>query len=123
MCTLAGVGRVTATTLIALMPELGTLNRRQIAALAGVAPFDHESGKYKGERHIRGGRSSVRTVLYMAARSAARTNTVLGQYYRHLLEAGKSPKVATVALMRKMLVTLNAMIRDRKLWKHANALP
>ena len=64
MCTLAGVGRVTATTLIALMPELGTLNRRQIAALAGVAPFDHESGKYKGERHIRGGRSSVRTVLF-----------------------------------------------------------
>jgi transposase len=123
MCTLAGVGRVTATTLIALMPELGTLNRRQIAALAGVAPFDHESGKYKGERHIRGGRGGVRTVLYMAARSAARTTTVLGQYYRHLLEAGKSPKVATVALMRKMLVTLNAMIRDRKPWKHAKALP
>lgn len=118
--TLKGVKDVTAITLIALLPELGRITRRAIAALAGLAPFDHDSGKFSGTRSIAGGRAAVRTVLYMAARAAARSKSPLGQYYRHLLAAGKSPKIATVALMRKMLVTLNAILRDGTPWKHAS---
>lgn len=123
LTTLKGVGAVTAVTLVALLPELGTLNRRAIAALAGLAPFDHDSGRLKGRRAIAGGRGAVRAALYMAARAAARSKTCLGAYYQRLIAAGKTPKVATVALMRKMLVTLNAMLRDGAPWKHAPSPP
>jgi len=119
--TLKGVKEVTATTLLALLPELGSLSRRAIAALVGLAPFDHDSGKFKGTRSIAGGRAAVRSVLYMGARAAARSRSPLGDYYQRLITAGKLPKVATVALMRKMLVTLNAMLRDNEPWKHAKA--
>ena len=117
--TLKGVKDVTAAALVSQLPELGHLNRRAIAALVGLAPFDHDSGKFKGTRSIAGGRAPVRTALYMAARAAALSKSPLGDYYRRLIAAGKLPKVATVALMRKMLVTLNAMVREGTPWKHA----
>jgi transposase len=117
--TLKGVKDITALTLVALLPELGRITRRAIAALVGLAPFDHDSGKFSGTRSIAGGRSAVRTALYMAARAAARSKSPLGDFYKRLIAAGKLPKVATVALMRKMLVTLNAMARDNEPWKHA----
>jgi transposase len=119
--TLKGIKDVTATTLVALLPELGTLNRRAIAALVGLAPFDHDSGRRKGQRSIGGGRSAVRTALYMAARAAARSKSPLGEFYNRLRERGKSAKTATVALMRKMLVILNAIVRDQQAWSHAPA--
>jgi len=119
--TLKGVKDITAIALVALLPELGRLTRRAIAALVGLAPFDHDSGKLKGTRAIAGGRTAVRTALYMAARAAARSKSPLGDFYKRLIAAGKAPKLATVALMRKMLVTLNAMIRDNEAWKHAKA--
>lgn len=119
--TLKGIKDITAMALVALLPELGRLSRRAIAALVGLAPFDHDSGKFKGTRSITGGRAAVRTALYMAARAAARSKSPLGDFYKRLIAAGKLPKVATVALMRKMLVTLNAMIRDNEPWKHAAA--
>jgi len=117
--TLKGIKDVTAAALVSQLPELGRLNRRAIAALVGLAPFDHDSGKFKGTRSIAGGRAPVRTALYMAARAAALSKSPLGIYYRRLIAAGKLPKVATVALMRKMLVTLNAMVREGTPWKHA----
>jgi transposase len=117
--TMKGVKDVTAMALVALLPELGRITRRAIAALVGLAPFDHDSGKFNGTRSIAGGRAAVRTALYMAARAAARSKSPLGDFYKRLIAAGKSPKVATVALMRKMLVSLNAMIRDNEPWKHA----
>lgn len=118
--TLKGIKDITATVLVALLPELGMLTRRAIAALVGLAPFDHDSGRMAGKRAIAGGRASVRPALYMAARAAARSKSPLGEFYRRLILAGKSKKVATVALMRKMLVTLNAMLRDGTAWKYAN---
>jgi len=117
--TLKGVKDITAVALVSQLPELGRLNRRAIAALVGLAPFDHDSGTFKGTRSIAGGRAPVRTALYMAARAAALSKSPLGDYYRRLIAAGKLPKVATVALMRKMLVTLNAMAREGTPWKHA----
>jgi transposase len=119
--TLKGIKDVTAITLLALLPELGRVSRRAIAALAGLAPFDHDSGKLKGTRSIAGGRTAVRTALYMPARAAALSKSPLGDFYRRLIADGKLPKAATVALMRKMLVTLNAMLRDNSPWKHAKA--
>lgn len=121
LTTLKGVKQVTAATLIALLPELGTLNRRAIAALVGLAPFDHDSGRLKGQRAIAGGRSSVRSVLYMAARAAANSKSGLGRFYKRLIDQGKTAKVATVALMRKMIVILNAILRDQQPWKEAPA--
>jgi transposase len=117
--TLKGVKDITAIALVALLPELGRITRRAIAALVGLAPFDHDSGKFNGTRSIAGGRAGVRTALYMAARAAARSKSPLGDFYKRLIATGKKPKVATVALMRKMLVMLNAMIRDDHGWKHA----
>lgn len=111
-----GVGPVAAHTLLALLPELGRLSRKQIAALVGVAPFDHESGQSKGERHIWGGRAGVRHALYMAALSASRCNPRLKAFYQRLKAAGKPPKVALVALMRKLITILNAMVRDGQEW-------
>jgi transposase len=106
-----GVGFITAMTLIARMPELGTLNRGQCAALAGLAPFDNDSGKFRGRRTIRGGRSDVRQVLYMAALSASRFNSALKPVYQRLIEGGKPFKVAIVAIMRKLLIYLNGQLR------------
>ena len=106
-----GVGFITAMTLIARMPELGTLNRGQCAALAGLAPFDNDSGAFRGKRTIRGGRSEVRPVLYMAALTASRFNPVLKPVYERLIAAKKLFKVAIVAVMRKLLIHLNSLLR------------
>jgi transposase len=111
-----GVGRATASTLVALLPELGTLGRKQIAALVGVAPFNRDSGTLRGHRTIWGGRASVRAALYMAALVGARHNPIIRALYRRLKAAGKPSKVALVACMRKLLTILNAMLRDRSPW-------
>ena len=112
-----GVGPITARTLLADLPELGTLDRRAIAALVGVAPFNCDSGQHRGQRHIWGGRASVRTTLYMAAVSAARHNPVLATFYRRLRDAGKPAKVALVATMRKLITILNAMLKHQTRWQ------
>jgi transposase len=112
-----GVGPVTSFTLLAELPELGQVNRQQIAALVGLAPFNHDSGPRRGRRRIFGGRASVRRVLYMAALVATRTNPVIRDFYQRLLERGKEKKVALTACMRKLLVILNAMVRDGKPWQ------
>lgn len=114
-----GVGPITALTLIAEMPELGLANRKQIAALAGVAPYNRDSGNHTGHRHTYGGRSSVRSVLYLAALSATRHNPKIKEFYQRLLMNGKEKKVALTACMRKLLVILNAMARDQKPWQGA----
>jgi transposase len=116
LCSVPGVGPVLVQTLIALLPELGHLSRRAIASLVGVAPFDDDSGKYAGERHIKGGRAAVREVLYMAALVAKRYNPLIAAFAKRL--AGKKPKVILVACMRKLLVILNAMLRDGQPWKY-----
>ena len=112
-----GVGKVLSATLIAQVPELGSCNRKEIASLAGLAPFNHDSGKKRGKRMIRGGRSFVRSVLYMAAIAATRFNPVIKTMYERLLKAGKQKKVAIVACMRKLLTILNAMIRTNSSWQ------
>jgi transposase len=112
-----GVGRVTACTIVALLPELGTLNRQEIAALVGLAPIAKESGRKQGKRHIFGGRAPVRSVLYMAALSARTHNPVIKAFYQRLLEQGKPKKVALTACMRKLLVILNAMLRTQQPWR------
>src|SRR5262245_19714688 len=109
-------GAVLACTLIALLPELGGMTRKQVAALVGVAPYAFESGTLKGRRCIRGGRTNVRQVLYMAAMSASNWNPVLKAFHGRLEAAGKKPKVTIVAVMRKMITTLNAMLRDDVAW-------
>jgi transposase len=116
LTSMPGVGPVLACTLIALLPELGRLNRKQIAALVGVAPYAFESGTLKGRRCIWGGRAHVRQVLYMAAMSASNWNPALKAFYARLKAAGKLSKVAIVAVMRKMITTLNAMVRDDVAW-------
>ena len=112
-----GVGPITACTLLALLPELGTLNRRQIAALAGVAPLNRDSGTFRGKRSIWGGRSKVRTALYMAATTARRWNPTVKTFYDRLTAAGKPYKVAITACMRKLLTVLNTMVRNRTFWE------
>ena len=114
--TVPGIGDVTARTLIADLPELGTLSRRRIAALVGVAPFNRDSGTMRGKRTVWGGRASVRASLYMAALSASRCNPTLKRFYQRLTEAGKPKKIALTALMRKLLTILNAILRDGKPW-------
>jgi transposase len=111
-----GVGEITSFTLLAGLPEIGTLNAKQIAALAGVAPMNNDSGRKRGKRRTKGGRSSIRKVLYMAALTAVRWNPTLKAFYDRLLAAGKLPKVALVACMRKLLVILNAMVRNNTPW-------
>lgn len=111
-----GIGFITAATLVADLPELGQLNRQKIAALVGVAPFNHDSGKHRGKRRIFGGRTSVRSVLYMATLSAIRHNPVIKQFYQRLLAKGKLKKVAITACMRKLLVILNTMIKTGQDW-------
>ena len=111
-----GVGPATTAVLIAELPELGTLDARQIAALVGVAPFNRDSGKMRGKRMIGGGRAQVRRSLYMAALVATRFNPAIARFYQRLLAAGKPKKLALVACMRKLLTILNAMVRSGKPW-------
>lgn len=111
-----GIGETTSRTLLALLPELGTLNEKQIASLAGLAPFNRDSGTLRGRRRIWGGRARVRAALYMAAFVARRHNPILKAFYDRLRLAGKPVKVATVACMRKLLVIVNAMVRDGRAW-------
>jgi transposase len=118
-----GVGRVTSTTLLAELPELGQLNRKKIAALVGVAPYNCDSGQMHGKRAIWGGRATVRSVLYMATLSASRYNPVIRAHYQHLIQQGKSAKVALVACMRKLLTILNAIIHSKTAWKDTLAAP
>ena len=117
LISMPGVGPVLAFTLIALLPELGQMSRRQIAALVGVAPYDFDSGKLRGHRSIYGGRIPVRNVLYMAALSACRYDPALKAFYERLAAADKKSKVIIVAVMRKMVTTLNAMLRDNAPWQ------
>lgn len=112
----SGIGAVASATLIAELPELGRLGRREIAALVGVAPMAKDSGHSKGRRRIQGGRFEIRRVLYMAALVASRHNPVIKAFYQRLLAAGKLPKLALVACMRKLLTTLNAMVRTNTHW-------
>ncbi len=118
-----GIGPITAATLLADLPELGQLNRQQIAALVGVAPFNHDSGKRRGKRRIFGGRTSVRSVLYMATLSAIRYNPVIKWFYQHLLAQGKAKKVALTACMRKLLVILNTMVKTGQDWNPPKTSP
>jgi transposase len=111
-----GIGLVTTGTLLAELPELGRLNRKQIAALVGVAPFNHDSGFWRGRRACLGGRTSVRMALYMATLSAIRYNSPIRAFYLRLKNNGKPAKVAIVAAMRKFLTILNAMVRDNRPW-------
>jgi transposase len=117
--SMPGVGPNISSMLIAELPELGTFTRRKIAALVGVAPMADDSGKHHGRRHIKGGRAQVRNGLYMAALVGTRFNPVIAAYYRRLTAAGKKPKEALTACMRKILVTLNAILRDHRPWQSA----
>jgi transposase len=114
--TTPGVGPGTCFCLLAWLPELGTLTRKQIAALAGLAPFNRDSGQWRGKRAVWGGRARVRTFLYMATVSASRCNPVIRTFYRRLLQAGKPAKVALTACMRKLLTILNAMLKNHQPW-------
>ena len=114
--TVPGVGELLSLTLLAHLPELGTLNRRQIAALVGVAPYNRDSGALRGKRAVWGGRSRVRAVLYMGALVASRHNPAIRDFYQRLLAAGKPKKVALVASMRKLLVILNGMLKHGSPW-------
>jgi transposase len=116
-----GVGDVTAYTLIADLPELGHLDRRKIAALVGIAPFNRESGHWRGRRMIAGGRPAVRSVLYMATLTAVRFNPAIAHFYQRLVAAGRPKKVALTAAMRKLLTILNAMLRDQRPWQPESA--
>jgi transposase len=111
-----GVGAVTTQTMLAKCPELGTLNRREIAALTGVAPLANDSGKHRGKRYIWGGRAEVRAVLYMAAISAMRCNHTIKVFAERLKKTGKPPKVVIVACMRKLLIIMNAMLKNNTPW-------
>lgn len=119
LVTFRGVKNVLARTFLAELPELGSLTRREIASLAGVAPFTRKSGKWKGKSKIGGGRAPVRTGLYMAALSAVRWNPPIKIYYQRLLAAGKPKMVALIAVARKILTILNAMIRNKTQWQPA----
>lgn len=118
--TVPGIGPTVARTLLAELPELGRLDRRAIAALVGVAPFNRDSGQWRGRRMIWGGRRSVRAALYMAALVASRYNPVMRAFYQRLRNAGKPAKVALVAVMRKLLTTVNAMIKQQTPWRPAS---
>lgn len=122
MTSIPGVGRVTATTLRAALPELGALSRREMSALVGVCPFNRDSGGHRGRRVIWGGRASVRAVLYMAALAASRHNPTIKAFYQKLLAAGKMKKVALVACMRKLLVILNAMMKSNTPWRSVETI-
>jgi transposase len=117
-----GVGPALSRTLLAELPELGTLTHKRLSALVGVAPFNRDSGRMRGKREVWGGRARVRTALYMSAMVASRHNPLIRQFYERLVKAGKPKKVALVACMRKLLSILNAMMRDRTPWRCIHAL-
>lgn len=119
LTSVPGVGPVIARTLLAELPELGRLDRRQIAALAGLAPWTRQSGRWRGKSMIGGGRAAVRAALYMGATVAARHNATLRAFYQRLVATGKAKKAAIVAVARKLLTILNAILRDAKPWSHA----
>jgi len=121
LSTVPGVAKVTSATLVAVVPELGRLNRQAIAALVGLAPFNDDSGRHRGTRRIAGGRSAVRQVLYMATLSARRCNPVIHAFAQRLAAQGKKPKVIIAACMRKLLVILNSMLKNNTPWKTSPA--
>ena len=114
-----GVAEKTSSNLLAELPELGRLTRRQIASLVGIAPFTRQSGRWKGKSIIAGGRAAARSAIFMAALTASQHNPVLKAFYRQLLGRGKPKMVALIAVARNLLVILNAMIRDKKPWQFA----
>lgn len=118
LSTAPGIGNTMVYTLLADLPELGTMNNKQAAALVGVAPINRDSGKIRGKRRVFGGRAGVRTTLYMATLSATRCNPVIREFYQRLVAAGKHKKVALTACMRKFIVILNAMLRDNMAWQN-----
>ncbi len=113
-----GVGPVTSAKLLSGVPELGQLDRKAIAMLIGLAPLNRDSGKFKGSRRIWGGRSEIRSALYMAAMTATKHNPIIREFYQRLTVTGKCHKIAITACMRKLLIILNAMVRDQKKWQH-----
>ena len=117
MTSVPGVGKVLAYTFLSELPELGSLNRKEIAALVGVAPINRDSGKLNGKRRIRGGRHRVRTVMFMAMLSSIQCNPVFKRFYERLKAQGKIPKVALIACMRKMIVVLNTMLKNQEPWR------
>ena len=119
LASVPGVGPTIARTLIAELPELGTLNRRQVAALAGLAPWTRQSGQWRGRSFIGGGRAGVRAALFMGALSATRCNPQLKTFHQRLIDAGKPKKVAIIAVARKLLTILNAILRDKTPWQNA----
>jgi len=119
LASVPGIGPIIARTLVADLPELGSLGRKQIGALAGLAPFVRQSGRWKGQAHIGGGRPTVRTALFLGAQVAKRCNPVLKAFYQRLLATGKSKMVATIAVAHKLLTILNAILRDKKPWQTA----
>ena len=121
LTSLDGVGPATAAVLLAELPELGRIEHKQLSALIGVAPINHDSGQFRGQRHIAGGRASVRCALYMATLSAVRHNRTLHLFYQRLRGNGKPAKVALVAAMRKLATILNALVRDDRPWQPALA--
>jgi transposase len=116
LTSVPGIGPATAATLVAELPELGKLNRRAIASLAGLAPFDQDSGKWHGRRFIRGGRKSVRVALHMATLTATRCNPLIRPFYRRLIANGKSFRCAMVACARKLLILLNTLLKENRHW-------
>jgi transposase len=119
LASVPGVGPIIARTLIAELPELGQLGRKQIAALAGLAPFTRQSGKWRGRSFIGGGRTAIRTALFMGAMVARRHNPVLKAFFERLVAAGKPRMVALIAVARKLLTILNAIVRDNRPWQIA----
>ena len=117
MQSVPGVGPQISRTLLAQLPELGHIDRRQVAALVGVAPFNRDSGQWRGRRSIWGGRATVRAALYMGALTATRHNPVIADYYQRLLDRGKPKKVALTACMRKLFVILNAILKSSTPWQ------
>jgi transposase len=116
LLSVKGVGKVLAYTLLSDLPELGQLNRKEIAALVGVAPMNRESGAYRGKRRIRGGRARIRTIMFMAMMSTVQSNPRFKRDYQRLVAKGKPKKVALVACMRKMITILNVMVKTETMW-------
>ena len=119
LTSMPGIGNTVAYTLLCDLPELGSLSRKQIAALTGVAPFNRDSGRLRGKRRIRGGRAGARTALFLSAMSAVRFNPDIKRFYDRLVKSGKHRKVALTACIRKIVTALNAMLRDDMQWKSA----
>ena len=117
LTSVPGVGKVLAYTLLSELPELGSLNRKEIAALVGVAPINRDRGKLNGKRRIRGGRHRIRTVMFMAMLSSIQCNPGFKRFYERLKAQGKIPKVALVACMRMMIVVLNTMVKNQESWR------